>query len=150
MKQMIRADALLAMFGVVCCIGTASYLAPKGAYFLPNALIYLCLQLAVVAIGLLVWPRRAVVGGVAVAMSLYLAAFHWWVNLVRDPDGLIWIYLLFSLPGAVAAALGMGWWLKSRPPIAPWAAFGVTAGAVIGGICINQGAVYLFMRMLSK
>ncbi len=92
MKQVIRADALLAMFGVVCCIGTASYLSPKAAYFLPNALIYLCLQLAVVAIGLLVWPRRAVSGGVAVAMALYLAAFHWWVNLFRDPDGLIWIY----------------------------------------------------------
>jgi hypothetical protein len=141
-KLLVGTEARWADIGIACCVGMAYALAPKDESFLSNAMFYLVSQILVVIIALIFQPRPAAVGGVAIAISLYLAAFWAWTQTIPPRlSGLVWLGYLFSLPGAVLGALVIIGWLKTRPQMASFAAFCISVAAVIVGVSINQAAV---------
>ncbi|WP_146205865.1 hypothetical protein [Azospirillum sp. TSH58] len=139
MKFSLSAETCWAAVGITCCISVALALAPKSDWFLKNALFYLVTQMLVVLAALIGRPRPSAIGGVAVAASLYLAAFGMWAKAAKD--SMAWLGYVFSLPGAILGALAIVFWLKSKSQMAPFTTFCISAVAVIFGVSINQTAI---------
>ena len=119
----------------------SALLASKGSHFLANFAFYWLPQLGVLAFVCLCKPRLAVIAGVATVLAVYLAAFGTWAFTRNSPESMAWLGYLFSLPGALLAAVGAAIMLRARLHIHPLAAGAMAAGVVFAGIAINQTVV---------
>ncbi|MCS4250760.1 hypothetical protein [Pseudomonas sp. BIGb0164] len=90
----------LAAIGVGLGLAVAVYTTGKGPFFLENFASSWLPQAAVLCIALLCKASRESLGGMAVAMALYLFLFHLWVT-----DAMGWLFYLFSFPGILIGAL---------------------------------------------
>jgi hypothetical protein len=79
MMKYLGPEYWYAFVGIMLGLAVSAALAPKNSWFLPNAAFFWGSQLAVLAMLLMLWPRPAVVGGVAAALAIYLAAFGTWL-----------------------------------------------------------------------
>jgi hypothetical protein len=157
MKPFLDAEARWAAIGIASCIGAALAIASYavvsqpvssrgglswyGEFFLATG-AFLLSPAAVVFLALLGRPRLAAVGGIAVALSLYQAAMLILEITVYGGQGLLFPFVyLFSLPGAALGALAIILFLRTRAHIAPFAAFCISAAAVLAGVATNQTVV---------
>ncbi|ONH51452.1 hypothetical protein BLL36_21215 [Pseudomonas cedrina subsp. cedrina] len=90
----------VAAIGVGLGLAVAIYTTGKDSYFLGNIAFTWLPQAAVLCIALLCKASRESLGGMAVAMGLYLFLFHLWVT-----DSMGWLFYLFSFPGILIGAL---------------------------------------------
>lgn len=90
----------LAAIGVGLGLAVAVYTNGKGPFFLENFAYSWLPQVAVLCIARLCKASRESLGGMAVAMGLYLFLFHLWVT-----DSMGWLFYLFSFPGILIGAL---------------------------------------------
>ena len=90
----------LAAIGIGLGLAVAVYTTGKGPFFFENFAYSWLPQAAVLCIALLCKAPRESLGGMAVAMGLYLFLFHLWVT-----DSMGWLFYLFSFPGILIGAL---------------------------------------------
>lgn len=90
----------LGAIGIGLGLAVAVYTTGKGPFFLENFAYSWLPQAAVLCIALLCKASRESLGGMAVAMGLYLFLFHLWVT-----DSMGWLFYLFSFPGILIGAL---------------------------------------------
>ena len=132
-------EVRIAIIGIAIGLAVSALVAPKDIlYFLPNALFYWVPQLCVLALICLLKPRPAVVGGVAIALALYLGAFYMWFFSIHHGDAMGWLGYLFSLPGALIGALFSIILLRSRPECTTLIACSVAVVFTFTGVLINQ------------
>jgi len=112
MMKYLGPEYWYAFVGIMLGLAVSAALAPKNSWFLPNAAFFWGSQLAVLAMLLMLWPRPAVVGGVAAALAIYLAAFGTWLFTRRGDPGasMAWNVYVLSLPGAAIGAIAIGFW----------------------------------------
>lgn len=116
----------LATLGVGLGLAVAVWVTGKGEFFWENFAAYWLPQAAVLAVALLLKASREMLGGMAIAMALYLYLFHLWAS-----EAMAWLWYLFSFPGALIGAL-LAVFIASRTSFAGLAGFGsVTLGIVL-------------------
>ncbi|UUY08193.1 hypothetical protein LRS11_20725 [Pseudomonas sp. J452] len=130
----------------IACIGfgilVACFLSPKDRYFLGNMAIFWLPQAAILLCMWLLGSRPSVISGVALILSLYLAAFGVFTFYNSGPDAsMAWLGYLFSLPGAgIGALIGIAI-IKLRKIHAAAVAGVVSAICTFVGLAINQAAL---------
>ena len=101
----IKSRAGIAALCVALGFSVSVGLAPKNEFFLPNFLSFWISQLVVLACLAMFRPRAEVVGGAAVALAAYLAAFGYWNFSRTYPEAMAWLGYFFSLPGAIVGSV---------------------------------------------
>lgn len=86
----------------------------------------------------LLCARPAALSGAALAFAGYPGFFHWRVFSNPHPDGLAWLFYLFSLPGGLLGGLAAIAWLRKRDEWSAMAAGLFTAVLVIAGIALAE------------
>ena len=144
MKKYSNLEVWSAFLGIVFGLAVAVVLAPKDSWFLPNAAFFWGSQLAVLAMLLMLWPRPAVVGGVAAALAIYLAAFGTWLFTRRGDPGasMAWNVYVLSLPGAAIGAIAIGFWQYRLETWTPFSLMCISALFVLAGAAINQAIIW--------
>jgi hypothetical protein len=145
MKISSEKEYKLSYLGIALGACVAAALAPKDIFFFPNFAIFWGSQLLVLALLFLFRPRPAIVGGMAVALSIYLAIFGCWVFWRARPESMLWIFYLMSLPGAVGAILlgTANLMSRSRQSVLKAAFSGATLVSL--GLIFNLTIIYIFM-----
>jgi hypothetical protein len=115
----------------------AVYIAPSGSYFFGNFIYFWLPQVGVFLLPAIVYSRPAVISGAALALALYLAAFHSW-NSLSGPDSMAWLSYLFSLPGAAIGAVAGALHMKNKIKIKAAHVGTVIAASTLTGLAINQ------------
>lgn len=121
----------LAAIGAALGFAVAVYTTGKGPFFLENFAYSWLPQAAVLCIALLCKASRESLGGIAIAMALYLFLFHLWVT-----DSMGWLFYLFSFPGILFGALLSVVFSPSRKvlkaPVAfAWVVLGIVANSAV-------------------
>ena len=134
-------ELLLSLCAVAFGVFVAIAFAPKNNYFVLNFAWTWLPHLGIFGLLKIFKFRPAIFAGSAIVLALYLLFFGAWVFL-KDPDSLIWLGYLFSLPGAAIGAMIAGLYSKRNTK----QRVGVVVGysIVITGTCllINQLLVY--------
>ncbi|NMX94292.1 MULTISPECIES: hypothetical protein [unclassified Pseudomonas] len=94
-------------------------------------------QAAVLALALVCKASRESLGGIAIALALYLSVFAFWFS-GKNADSMAWLGYFFSFPGAL---IGAGFAIvceKLKTPIAPILQ---ALGWVVLGVAVNQTVI---------
>jgi len=136
-KPETRAAIVCVMLGLL----VSAAMSPKNAYFFSNMAFYSASQIGMLALLLPFKPRPAIVAGAAFALAVYLAAFGTWQFTRSSPQSMSWLGYVFSLPGAAICTVVVAIVLRGQAKLRPFAAACISAGAVLGGIFVNQVVV---------
>ena len=134
-------EVMLAISCIAIGMAVAATLAPRDAFFLPNFLFFWGTQVAIIALAALLKPRPAVLGGVSLALAIYLGSFGAWLFTRTHPESMAWLGFVFSLPGAAIAAVGVTLWQKNQVIYGPIRACLFATCAVLLGVSLNQVVV---------
>lgn len=118
-------------------LAAAVYISPKNEYFLGNFAYMWLPQAAVLALALVCKASRESLGGIAIALALYLSVFAFWFS-GKNADSMAWLGYFFSFPGAL---IGAGFAIvceKLKTPIAPILQ---ALGWVVLGVAVNQTVI---------
>lgn len=121
----------LAAIGVGLGFAVAVYTTGKGPFFLENFAYSWLPQAAVLYIARLCKASPESLGGMAVAMGLYLFLFHLWVT-----DSMGWLFYLFSFPGILIGALLGVVFSPSRKVFKALAAFVWVVLGIVGNLAV--------------
>ena len=124
------------------------YMMMSNAKFFVENLLYLALpQIAIVGTVHLICQHRRAIFGTALALTVFLCLFLYWVRFYPDPSGLQIIFYVFALPvggvGVVSAAL----LLRNYPAVCSiseyggWLAFVFTAVGLLLGLLLIRSAL---------
>ncbi|TWR59008.1 hypothetical protein FIV41_15800 [Pseudomonas marginalis] len=102
----------IAVVGIALGLAVAVYISPKNEYFLGNFTYLWLPQAAVLALALACKTSRESVGGIAIALALYLSVFAFWFS-GRNADSMAWLGYFFSFHGAL---IGAGFAIVSEKP----------------------------------
>lgn len=125
----------ITIIGVALGLAVALCISAQGPYFWSNFAGYWLPQAAVLAMAMLFKASRAVLGGVALTMALYLYLFDSWAT-----ESMAWLFYLFSFPGVLVGAL-----LASVAPSRKPYEVLIAAGWVILGIVVNLTIMLITM-----
>jgi hypothetical protein len=89
-----------AVLGIAPGLAVAIWITRKDEYFLENFAAYWLPQAAVFGAALLFRATRKALGGIGIAMALYLYLFDIWAT-----ESMAWLFYLFSFPGVLIGAL---------------------------------------------
>ncbi|SAM32917.1 hypothetical protein BN1864_LIB5394:02964 [Pseudomonas sp. 1 R 17] len=121
----------LAAMGVGLSLAVAIYITGKGPFFLENFAYTWFPQAAVLCISLLCKASRELLGGMAIAMALYLLLFDIWVT-----DAMGWLFYLFSFPGILIGALLSVVFSPSRKVFKALGAFVWVVAGIVGNLAV--------------
>lgn len=127
----------IAVAGIALGLAVAVYISPKSDYFLGNFAYMWLPQAAVLALALACKASRESLGGIAIALALYLSVFAFWFS-GKNADSMAWLGYFFSFPGAL---IGTGFAIvceKLKTPIAPILQ---ALGWVVLGVAVNQTVI---------
>ncbi|MDT9634450.1 hypothetical protein F6S08_24955 [Pseudomonas sp. JV449] len=127
----------IAVVGIALGLAVAVYISPKNEYFLGNFTYLWLPQAAVLALALACKASRESVGGIAIALALYLSVFAFWFS-GRNADSMAWLGYFFSFPGAL---IGAGFAIVSEKPKTPITPILQALGWVVLGVAVNQTVV---------
>ncbi|NVZ70478.1 hypothetical protein [Pseudomonas costantinii] len=125
------AGTSIAIIGIALGLAVAVSITRKDEYFLGNFAYSWLPQAAVLCIALLCKVSRRSLGGMAIAMALYLFLFDIWVT-----ESMGWLFYFFSFPGILIGALLAIFFASSRKSLEAPIAF----GWVVLGIALNLAA----------
>jgi hypothetical protein len=121
----------LAAIGAGLGFAVAVYTTGKGPFFLENFAYSWLPQAAVLCIALLCKASRESLGGIAIAMALYLFLFHLWVT-----DSMGWLFYLFSFPGILLGELLNDVFGPSRKVLKAPVAFAWVVLGIVGNLAV--------------
>ncbi|OPA89647.1 hypothetical protein BFW86_14325 [Pseudomonas fluorescens] len=121
----------LAAIGVGLGLAVAVYTTGMGPSFLENFAYSWLPQAAVLCIALLCKASRESLGGMAIAMGLYLFLFDLWVT-----DSMGWLFYLFSFPGILIGALLGVFFSPSRRVFKALVAFAWVVLGIVGNLAV--------------
>lgn len=91
----------IAVIGTALGLAVAVYITRKDEYFWGAVAIIWLPQVAVLCLALLCKASRHSLGGIAIAMALYLCLFDIWAS----DQAMAWLFYIFSFPGIAIGAL---------------------------------------------
>lgn len=131
----------LVIFGIAAGVTVSAVLAPKDDYFFSNFGFFCLSQIGALLLLLPFKPRPAAIGGAALALAIYLAAFGYWLFSRQHPESMAWLGYLFSLPGALIGGVLGSLWLTRRSDLQWFTTTALAAGFTLAGALFGQSAV---------
>lgn len=123
---------------VLVVLGLGALVAVKGDALYVGAWYYTVIPFVIIGLCALLKPKPFFLLGASLGLAatyvVYLA-INW---RSEDPEGLLALGHLFSLPGALIAVLAVASRSRHRNSVTPIMGFAYGAGGLITGFCINQ------------
>ena len=93
-----------------------------------------------VILGLLYFTgtRNAVLSGCALALTAHLVALSAYAHVDKQRDGILWLWYLFSMPGAALGAIAAALAARTRPHHGAVSLACIAAVLLVLGVLVNQ------------
>jgi hypothetical protein len=129
------------ILGSILLMGiSAAYIAPHDASFLGNFAWYWFPAAGVVSLLAAAGAKSGVLAGCSLALTTFLFTYHFWVQSLHSPGGLVWLGYLFAMPGAIAGALFAYFWFKNRNTSLMLATL-VATSCTVFGLVLNMSLI---------
>ena len=136
-------DFILQMVGILLGFLVATITAAcSGMYIMANAGFYWLSQVIVLGVLACLNPSKAVIGGVAIGLGCYLAAFAIWLFSSSHPESMTWLFYLFSLPGALIGGCTAHFLVSRLKPLTSINTAFMAFGLTIAGVAVNQTVIW--------
>jgi len=105
-------EYLLLLIALLFGLIVAVVFAPKNNFFFGNFAYFWGPQAIIFLLIIVLRFRIGILTGCAFILAIFLLVFHSWVFSHDRPEALVWIFYLFSFPGAGVGAILAGFFCK--------------------------------------